>query len=111
MPPGADHLWRAVGCLRFVRTVERRGRIVVRVNPRRHDHGAVRAKRSGMRSPALASRAKHGKPVECDKPFLSLSWPWRCAARAGQMRATISVGRRNESDEPGAWTEPRQVRS
>ena len=36
----------------------------------------------------------------------------RHPARAGQMRATrLSVGSRNESDEPGAWTEPRQARS
>jgi hypothetical protein len=43
------------------------------------------------------------------QPFLSRSWLWRRPARAGQMRARPALGSRNESDEPSAWTEPRQL--
>ena len=65
-----------------------------------------------MLDPLVCYRAGRATLLECYKPFLSLSWPWRRPARAGQMRATrLSVGSRNESDEPGAWTEPRQVRT
>jgi hypothetical protein len=40
------------------------------------------------------------------KRLLSLFLPWRRPTRADQMRATRrSVGSRNKSDRPGAWTE------
>src|SRR5215207_3587095 len=49
---------------------------------------------------------------EPHKPLLSLSWP---LATPGPRRPneshTTSVGSRNESDEPSAWTKPRQDRS
>ena len=34
-----------------------------------------------------------------------------CAICGRPSETLTSVGSRNESDEPGAWTEPRQVRS
>ena len=47
---------------------------------------------------------------ELGKPLLSLSLP---KAAPGPRRPneshTTSVGSRNESDEPGTWTEPRQA--
>src|SRR5665648_1127227 len=47
---------------------------------------------------------------ELSKPLLSLSRPWRRPGCAGHERATRRVvGSRVESDNPGAWTEPRQA--
>ena len=42
------------------------------------------------------------------EPLLALATP---GPRRPNESHTTSVGSRNESDEPSAWTEPRQVRS
>jgi hypothetical protein len=65
-----------------------------------------------MLDPVLVVEPGGQRCFEYDKPFLSLSCAWRRPGYAGQMRATrLSVGSRDESDEPGAWTERRQIRS
>ena len=63
-----------------------------------------------MLDPSLVVEPGGQRYFELSKPLLSLSWPWRRPVRAGQMRATrLSVGSRDESDGPGAWTEPCQT--
>jgi hypothetical protein len=66
---------------------------------------------SDARSSPVSSREGNAASSRAN-PRLSLS---RAQATPGPRRPneshTPSVGSRNESDEPGAWTEPRQVRS
>jgi hypothetical protein len=59
---------------------------------------------------SLAGRGGH-RYFEQGKPLLSLSSPSVAASgtRRPDLSHTINVGSRKESDEPDAWTEPRQA--
>jgi hypothetical protein len=66
-----------------------------------------------MLDPATGCRAGRATLLRAThKPLLSLSWP---LATPGPHRPdeshTTSVGSRKASDEPSAWTKPRQDRS
>src|SRR4029453_3222976 len=67
-----------------------RGGALVRVHPDHHSFSLGAHESSDTRSTAVIEPGGQ-RCFEFDKPFLSLSWPWRRPARAGEMRATRST--------------------